>query len=149
MPPLDIPEIAVAVRTLTGLVFICAAYGKFVHATVFRGVLANYRLLPDGLIGMVAAALPALEAVLGAALLLGIATPWAEATAGALLVMFAAAMGINLIRGRRDIDCGCFQSTLRQTLNWTLVARNLVMALMLGLAAASAQGPLDAWAHLE
>jgi uncharacterized membrane protein YphA (DoxX/SURF4 family) len=149
MPHLEIPEVAVAVRTLTALVFLSAAYGKFRNGMVFRGVLANYRLLPEALIGIVAAALPPLEALLGAALLLGIATPWSEAAAAALLVVFAAAMGINLIRGRSDIDCGCFQSTLRQTLSWTLVARNLVLASALGLAGAAVQVPLEGWARLE
>ena len=43
-------------------------------------------------------------------------------------------MGINLRRGRRHIDCGCFQSALKQTLSWTLVMRNVVLALLMAVA---------------
>jgi hypothetical protein len=37
-------------------------------------------------------------------------------------------MAINLRRGRSHIDCGCGRSELRQTLRWSLVARNLALA---------------------
>ena len=40
-------------------------------------------------------------------------------------------MAINLARGRRNIDCGCFQSALKQRLSWVLVARNVVLAALL------------------
>jgi hypothetical protein len=52
-------------------------------------------------------------------------------------------MAINIRRGRRHIDCGCFQSALKQTLSWILVARNGVLALLLGLALLTTQGPKD------
>jgi hypothetical protein len=49
------------------------------------------------------------------------------------------------VRGRRHIDCGCFQGALRQPLRWALVARNLVMVLLLGAAGAAGAGRPDAW----
>ena len=51
------------------------------------------------------------------------------------------------MRGRRHIDCGCFQGALRQPLRWPLVARNAVMALLLGAAA----GPVaaDSWSRFN
>jgi hypothetical protein len=51
----------------------------------------------------------------------------------ALLLVFAAAMAINIRRGRTQIDCGCGLSALRQGLGWPLVARNLALAAVLGL----------------
>jgi hypothetical protein len=81
--------------------------------------------------------------LLGATLLLGLAFPWPELGAAALLLLFALAMGINLRRGRRHIDCGCFQSALEQTLSWTLVMRNAVLALLMGLALLSNDAPHD------
>jgi len=136
-------EVQIAVRTLIALVFLAAAIGKMRHWAVFQGVVANYRLLPDVLVAPFAYALPPFEALLGATLLLGLFSPWADAAAAALLLLFAAAMGINLMRGRRNIDCGCFQSALKQTLSWILVARNGVLALLLGLALVTTQGPKD------
>jgi hypothetical protein len=45
-----------------------------------------------------------------------------------LLLAFAAAMAINLARGRSDIDCGCFIGVQKQRISWPLVVRNLVLA---------------------
>jgi hypothetical protein len=57
-------------------------------------------------------------------------------------MLFAAAMAINIWRGRRHIDCGCFQSALKQTLSWTLLARNAGLTLLLVLPAAVPEGAL-------
>lgn len=46
----------------------------------------------------------------------------------ALLAVFALAMGINLARGRWEIDCGCFQSGRRQSLSAGLIMRNGLMS---------------------
>jgi Methylamine utilisation protein MauE len=149
MASLALPEVTIAIRTLVALVYLAAAFGKMRHWPVFQGVISNYRLLPDFLVAPVAYVLPPVEALLGATLLLGLAFPWPEVGAAALLLLFAAAMGINLRRGRRHIDCGCFQSALKQTLSWNLVVRNVVMALLLGLAMLSAGGAADLRATID
>jgi uncharacterized membrane protein YphA (DoxX/SURF4 family) len=136
-------EAQIAVRTLIALVYLAAAIGKIRHWAVFQGVVANYRLLPDVLVAPFAYCLPPIEALLGAALLCGLLSPWADLAAAALLLVFAAAMGINLKRGRQHIDCGCFQSVLKQTLSWTLVVRNGVLALLLGIALLTTRGAAD------
>jgi uncharacterized membrane protein YphA (DoxX/SURF4 family) len=129
-----LPEVTVAIRALVALIFLAAALGKMRHWTVFPGVLANYGLLPDTLVAPVADLLPPVEALVGLLLLPGLAAPWPEIGAAVLLLIFAAAMAINLMRGRRDIDCGCFQSALKQHLTWTLVIRNVVLVSLLGIA---------------
>jgi uncharacterized membrane protein YphA (DoxX/SURF4 family) len=134
---------ALAIRTLVSLVFLTAAYGKLRHGAPFQGVVANYRLLPDAMVAPTAYLIPPAELVLGATLLLGVAYPWPELSAAGLLLLFALAMGINLRRGRRHIDCGCFQSALKQTLSWTLVMRNGVLALLMGIALLSNVAPDD------
>jgi len=127
-------EVQIAVRTLIALTYLVAAIGKMRHWAVFQGVVANYRLLPDVLVAPFAYCLPPFEMLLGAALLFGLLSPWTELAAAALLLVFAAAMAINLKRGRRHIDCGCFQSALRQSLSLSLVVRNGLLALLLGTA---------------
>jgi uncharacterized membrane protein YphA (DoxX/SURF4 family) len=134
---------ALAIRTLISLVFLTAAYGKLRHGVPFQGVVANYRLLPGAMVAPTAYLIPPVELLLGATLLLGLAYPWSQLSAAGLLSLFALAMGINLRRGRRHIDCGCFQSALKQTLSWVLVMRNLVLALLLGVALLSNQVPDD------
>ena len=128
-------EFVTAVRIATALIFFTAAFGKMRSWGTFEGVIANYRLLPDPLNRVVAWALPPAEMLLAFALILG--APQAEIAAGALLCVFAAAMAINLKRGRTHIDCGCFDASLRQTLSWALVVRNALLALLLIVVARS------------
>lgn len=138
----------IALRVLLGLVFLEAAWGKMRHWTVLEGVIANYRLLPAMLVKPATWLLPPSEALLGLALLLHVATPWPEALAAALLTAFALAMAVNLARGRRHIDCGCFQGALRQRLRWALVARNLALTVLcaaLLAPPAAAPGASAAW----
>jgi hypothetical protein len=94
-------------------------------------VVANYRLVPDSLAAPAAGLVIGLELLVTAALLRGVGLAAGAGLAIALLLGFALAMAVNLRRGRREIDCGCFQSALRQQLSWALVARNLVLAALL------------------
>jgi uncharacterized membrane protein YphA (DoxX/SURF4 family) len=137
---LAFPEFLAAVRTLVGFVFLSAAIGKFRHWLAFRGVVANYRLLPEWLVPTVAYVLPLVESAIGVLLLSGLRTRVADAAAIGLLLVFALAMAVNVLRGRAHIDCGCFQSALRQPLSWILVLRNAVLAALLGTAAVSVAG---------
>ena len=134
-------EIALAIRVLVALVFLTAALGKVRHRLAFQGVVANYRLMPEIAVPAFALLLPPVEAAVAAALLFA-PSSWPEESAAILLVLFAAAITINIWRGRRHIDCGCFQSALKQTLSWTLVARNAGLALLLAVPAAVSEGAL-------
>jgi hypothetical protein len=121
----------VAGRTCVGLVFVLAATQKAMHWRILPGVVSNYRLLPRALSWPVAALLPPVEALLGIGLLSAQLKPWPELAVMVLLSGFAAAMAINVMRGRDHIDCGCGETFLRQTLSWGLVARNGVLVLLL------------------
>ena len=123
-----------------GLVFAEAGLAKLRHRDVLPGVVANYRLLPEGAVDPVAAALPWVEIVLALALLAGVAgalpapvSAGAALLAAGLLVLFAGAIAINLRRGRSHIDCGCGRSQLRQPLNRGMVVRNLVLAALVAV----------------
>lgn len=113
-----------------GLVFVLAAVGKLRNRAVFPGVVANYRLLPVMAVAPVALLLPWIELATGIALLAG-ERRIAPAIATVLLVLFAAAMAVNIRRGRDHIDCGCGGDTLRQPLRPALVTRNLLLAVTL------------------
>ena len=110
------------------LVFGAAAVGKALAWSEWPGVVANFRVLPRFALPLATALLPPFEALLALALPPPASRPYAAAAAAALLLVFAAAIGVNLRRGRREIDCGCFRSALRQPLSAALVLRNLVLA---------------------
>ncbi len=118
-----------------------AALGKSLAAAEFRRILAAYRLVPASAIKGVAVMLPMLEFALAVALVVP-ALQWAGAAAScALLLAYALAMVINLIRHREDIDCGCHAGA-EQTISWALVLRNLgLAALSLGLFAPQVARP--------
>jgi Methylamine utilisation protein MauE len=119
----------VAASVAIGLIFLVAGIDKLRHRAVLPGVIANYRLVPAALVTPVAWLLPVVEIIVAAGLLVG--SRAAAIGAIVLLLVFAAAMAINIQRGRRHIDCGCGQAALRQTLGWGLVGRNLLLALAL------------------
>jgi hypothetical protein len=119
----------IAVGTIVGalaLVMFAAAWHKLSEPDAFAGSLAAYRLLPQALVGPVARALPFAEAVLGIGILLPMTRAVALVALAVLMLLYATAMGVNLLRGRNDIDCGCGGTT--HPLSWGLVARNAVLA---------------------
>jgi len=123
--------LAVAGPVCAGLVFATAAAEKLRHRAVLRGVISNYRLLPDFAVAPVAALQAPVELVLGLMLLTGVAQPYAPLGAMTLLLLFAAAMAINIKRGRSHIDCGCGGVSLRQPLRWSLIVRNVLLTVLL------------------
>lgn len=136
------PSIALACRVLGALVFATAVAGKLRHRHELAGVVANYRLLPQPLVAPAAWMVVALESLAALSLASGVRLVAGAALAIGLLCLFALAMGVNLARGRREIDCGCFQSGLRQRLSVGLIVRNLLLAaLMTGLFGAT--GPVS------
>lgn len=143
------PAMTLAGRLLGGLVFAAAIAGKVKHRHELAGVVANYRLLPEPLAATAAWMIVGLECLAALSLLSGWRLTAGAALAIVLLAGFALAMGINLARGRREIDCGCFQLGLRQRLSGGLVVRNLVLAILLtpllmaGVATATALQRID------
>jgi len=125
------PSIALAGRLLGALLFAAAVRGKVKHRDELAGVVANYRLLPERMAAPAAWLIVVLECLAALSLLSGTWLAAGAALAMTLLIGFALAMGINLARGRREIDCGCFQSGLRQRLSPALLARNAILAILL------------------
>jgi hypothetical protein len=125
------PSIAISGRLLGSLVFAAAVSGKIRHRHELAGVVANYRLLPGRLAAPAAWMIVILETLVVLSLATGLGLAAGAALGIGLLAGFALAMAVNLARGRREIDCGCFQSGLRQRLSALLVARNLLLAILL------------------
>jgi len=99
--------LAVRVPFALGLVFLIAALGKIADPPGFAKSIWLYQLVPAWSLHPAALVLPWLELVCGLALCLGF---WVRAAAGwiaALLLVFIAALSLNLAR-HNPVDCGCF-----------------------------------------
>ncbi|MGI5221536.1 MauE/DoxX family redox-associated membrane protein [Nocardia sp. CA-290969] len=97
-----------ALAGAVGTVLVIAGVPKTVDRARTERSVRGYRLLPDPLVVVVAAVLPWAEIVVGAALVSGLVPRVTGSAAAALFVVFFLALTVNLLRGRRDLDCGCF-----------------------------------------
>ena len=120
------PVIGHVVAIAFALLFATAAASKLGALPRFCAILADYALIPPGLIRPVGLALAAAEVALALLWLAPTWRPLASLSSVALLTVYALAMAVNLIRNRRHISCGCGGSG--QALSWALVARNAVYA---------------------
>jgi uncharacterized membrane protein YphA (DoxX/SURF4 family) len=123
------PVLIIILRYALALLWVVSAAQKLMHFEEFRIALNDYRLLPTGSTAHAAAVgLIVLELATGITLLSPTYFGIGAMLGAALLLVYAAAMTLNLVRGRRHIDCGCAGPTLRQSLSYGLVFRNLVLA---------------------
>ncbi len=138
--------IARACGTAVALILLIGAIDKLRDRELFEAIVENYRVLPAGAASRwFALLLPATE-IAAAGLLLWPPLRAAGALgAVGLLALFSFAIAANLVRGRRDVDCGCGGASGRQTLSWWLVARNAVLALLAVIGAGEGAARATAW----
>lgn len=130
------PLIHWALRSFLAALFATAALSKLTGMEEFHGVVRNFRLLPDMASRAVAMVLPVAELAVAAGLMIPALAAPAALAAAALLGVFGLAIAVNVLRGRTQIDCGCFRNGMKQRISWAMVARNAVLAAMaLGAAA--------------
>lgn len=111
--------------------FAAATLHKIRTFTEFTGFVGGYRLLPEGVVRPASGVIVAAE-IAAIAAALGVIPGFAQLPA-LLLLAYAGAMGVNLLRGRNDIDCGCGGTPM--PISWAAVARNLALAAAFGWAA--------------
>lgn len=125
------PLIALVLATLLAAIFGAAALHKLLDSAGFGAVLTRYQILPASLIFITALALPLIELAIAVSLLFGPTRVVGGMAGAALLAIYALAMSINLLRGRRDLSCGCgwgvSSGHADPTVSMTLVSRNLIL----------------------
>jgi len=113
-----------------GLLFLLAAVHKLTGLQRFRAVLADYRIMPRAAVPLFAAALPAVEIAVGLGWLFSGRHGAVALATVVLLVLYTAAIALNLLRGRVHISCGCGFGKAGEgddMLSWGLVLRNLAL----------------------
>src|SRR5262249_59759196 len=96
--------LTVRVQFVLAAFFVVAGVSKIVDPPGFAHEIHNYKMVPGALVNAMALILPWIEVVTGVALFLGIARRTAAKALGILLLVFIAALSVNLARGR-PADC--------------------------------------------
>ena len=142
------PVLLYAASAALACVLLLGAVEKLKDMAGFAAVVSAYRLLPASWSHAFAWGYALAEALAGTLLL--VPSRQAAGAELALLVLAAATMALvlNLLRGHRDIDCGCGgpasigpgRSAQRAGLSWWLVLRNALLALWTAPALLAAGG---------
>ena len=101
------PWLTIRVQIALGAIFLVAALPKITDPPSFAHMIYNYRLVPGALVNLMALVMPWVEILAGLALILGVWRREAATLCGLLILVFLAAIGVNLARGHA-VDCGCF-----------------------------------------
>jgi uncharacterized membrane protein YphA (DoxX/SURF4 family) len=123
------PALLGVLRFFLALVLLHAAQHKLRDPASFAGSIADYRILPASLASAAGALLSALELSIGIAILVPATAPQAAAAAALLLLVYSGAILVNLLRGRRDLDCGCSGPARRRPIGEELLFRNALLVL--------------------
>ena len=118
--------IEMAARIVLGGVFLLYGFDKILQPGDFARAIANYRLLPDALVNLVAVILPWVECMCGLLLLTGQWVRSAALLSALLLCVFLAAVSVTLFRGL-DINCGCFNAHGGRKIGLKLLGEDLLL----------------------
>jgi hypothetical protein len=113
--------------TVCGVVLLIAGAMKVGGMRVFGQQIVAYNVLPRPLARLTGYLLPPAEMMLGISMLF---VPRLAVVAALFFVSFALAVGLNLLRGRTELRCGCFGSTGQHTISRVHVAGNFGLALL-------------------
>jgi hypothetical protein len=108
--------------TMVAMVLIFAGAMKVGNLAIFGQQIAMYRIIPERFAGVVGRLLPPLEIAIGVSILF---FPRLAAAGVVLFATFAAALGVNVLRGRTELHCGCFGVTSKHTISPSHIAVNL------------------------
>lgn len=123
------PIVSWILRASIAALFATAAIHKVRQPEVFVETFSEYEILPErftipGVVMLVMA-----ESSIAIGLLLDSTRVHASLAGVALLMIYGLAIGLNLARGRREIDCGCLGPANHQPLSNGLVYRNGILAI--------------------
>jgi len=126
------------------LLFGMAGAHKLKALADFRSAIDDYQLVPENLSAFLSVGLVAAELLAALLVLIPSTRNSGFAAMAGLLLLYTAAIGINLYRGRRDLDCGCGGAASRHLISGWLVTRNLLLLIFVLLAGIPSAGrPLN------
>ncbi len=101
--------LVVRAQIALGVIFVAAAWPKLLAPPVFAKNIWAYDMLPDVLVTSMAVFLPAVEMVVGLALIIGYKPRAAAWITVVLLVQFMIALAFNAFIRENPVNCSCFE----------------------------------------
>ncbi len=129
------------VRILVGGLLLTTGILKIGHPVELAAAIAGFRLLPAGIVGPMALALPYVELLLGAYLVAGLFTRAAAVVSAIQFGLYASAIGSAVVR-HIPANCGCFGPGDTAMADWPHVAFDLALAAASAFIAYGAPGAL-------
>ena len=130
------PAISLALAVTLAALFAASAAHKLTDFQRAVAIVSAYRVAPSALAPIISATVVAIELVVAVGLLTPAFRDIAAIGAAGLLLVYATAIGVNLARGRRDIDCGCSFGASGERLTPVLIFRNFGLAIFAMMIAA-------------
>jgi len=130
------PAIGLLLVAAVALLFASASVHKLRDLRRFDEIFTAYGVLPALTRWRLSRAIPVLELAVAAGLMFDGSRPYATLAAIGLRLLYAGAIGMNLMRGRRDLACGCGGPDDRRPIAPWMVGRNLLIAMALAFALA-------------
>ena len=125
MPVLD-PIYSHIVAILAAFVFAHAAVHKVLDYVRHVGIVADYRIMPAQFVPFLAPLVIVLEFTVAILVLLPATRSIGLILAAGLLIAYLFSIGLNLLRGRTSIDCGCGWGSQKHPISGWLLFRNLL-----------------------
>lgn len=125
-----LPFVQMLLRVLLASVFFTSVFYKFRQPQHFVETISSYNLLPNALHKPIGFTVIGLEATISILLFIGWHSRTAAILSALLITVFSCAIGINLIRGRTNLDCGCFKAKQARKISLKLIGRNIVLLMV-------------------
>ena len=122
------PAISLVLRLTLAALFTAALAHKLGDPRAFRSRVLAYRMLPRRLASAGVGVVVGCEAAVVGAMLLPAGFRFGAVVVLGLLALYSSAIAVNLVRGRRDLDCGCLGRAGARGLRAALLVRNAVLA---------------------
>jgi hypothetical protein len=120
------PSFSLLVALAFIVLFATAGLQKLRSPSIFVATLADYRIVPRALLWVAAGMVIALELIVALGLFWDTTRATSALIGAGLLMAYGGSIALNLIRGRRHMDCGC--AAQRRPIGRRMVARNAILA---------------------
>lgn len=134
------PFITMTAQYCVALVMLAGGLHKVADIGRFAEVISAYRIIPGCLERPVVVLLIGIELGIGTALIVPRVREQAAWGAACLLGLYFAAIALNILRGRRQLDCGCSFHGRAAGLSGSHLVRNVLLVLLAVVASIAESG---------